>query len=100
MGMRMTGRHVIEDGSGMAREVVADLLYETSPADLAGYVVIGLLHDGGFKISSNAADDPAEVRVLRQVLANLEAAVADHAEPLPEGDGYRERGEWDGEGPW
>ena len=71
----MTGRHVIEDGSGMAREVVADLLYETSPADLAGYVVIGLLHDGGFKISSNAKDDPAEVKVLRQVLANLEAAL-------------------------
>lgn len=73
--MRIRGRHVNEGGSGMAREVVADLLYDTSPGDLAGYVVIGLLHDGGFKISSNAKDDPAEVKVLRQVLANLEAAL-------------------------
>ena len=100
MAMRMTGRHVTEDGAGMAREVVADLLHDTSPADLAGYVIVGLLADGGFKIASNTKDDLAEIAVVRQVLATLEAAVAGHAGPVPDGDGYRDRGDWAGDGPW
>ena len=100
MAMRMTGRHVTEDGAGMAREVVADLLHDTSPADLAGYVIVGLLADGGFKIASNTRDDLAEIAVVRQVLAALEAAVAGHAGPVPDGAGYRDRGDWAGDGPW
>ena len=55
MAMRMTGRRVTEDGAPMAIEVVADLLHDTAPADLSGYVVIGLLATGGL----SAADlDP------------------------------------------
>ena len=100
MGLRMTGRHVTEDGAGMAREVVADLLHDTSPADLAGYVIVGLLAGGGFKIASNTKDDLAEIAVVRQVLATLEAAVAGHAGPVPDGDGFGDRDGWDGEGPW
>ena len=75
MAMRMTGRRVTEDGAPMAIEVVADLLHDTAPADLSGYVVIGLLATGGFKIGSNAKDDAAEIVILRQVLAALTAAV-------------------------
>ena len=75
MAMRRTGHRTIKDGAGMAMEVVADLFNDTVPSDLCGYVVIGLLAggNGGFKISSNAKGDMAEIFVLREVLAALEA---------------------------
>lgn len=77
--MRMARRRVIEGGADMAREVVADLLGDTRPEDLAGYIAIGLMKQpvpGGFRISSNAADDAAEIKLLEQVLAALKRSLA------------------------
>jgi hypothetical protein len=66
-------RHVNENAADMAKPVVADLLHDTDPADLAGYMVIGLLSDGSFKMASNAKDDKAEITILRTILSALEA---------------------------
>ena len=73
--MKTAGR-VIEDGAGMAKEVVADLLLNVRPEDLAGYIVIGMLRTEGFSISSNARDHEAEARILDVVAEALHREAA------------------------
>jgi hypothetical protein len=63
-------RRVIQGGAGMAGEVIADLMGNPDPAELRGYVVIGITA-GGFEIASNARDNVAEIVILERVVADL-----------------------------
>lgn len=75
--MKLTGRHLVENGAPMAREVVADLIGHPDPEDVAGYICIGLMNAGGFAISSNASSDAAEIALLECVLVVLKANLAE-----------------------
>lgn len=74
----MTGptRITVEEGAEMVLEVLADILVDTRPQDLAGYVVIGLMaNGGGFKIASNAGSDLDEIAILATVIEHLQRAL-------------------------
>lgn len=71
---RLASRRSIPDGAPMAIEIVADLVGDTAPSELSGYVVVALTAGGGFKIASNAAGDAAEIQIVEYVLAALRAS--------------------------
>ena len=75
--MKRPGRRLVENGAPMALEVVADLIGHPDPADVAGYICIGLMNAGDFAISSNASSDAAEIALLECVLVVLKADLAE-----------------------